>query len=111
VHFKGCVSIEGWDVVQISISLGGFDCIDFDMLALSKIVCIAAVVESVLSTTTIFAVVEVVVVVVLIFPCDVEAVDCALLLLLLLLLVNTVFVVVVVVVVASVLCRFDGLLF
>ena len=109
MHFKGCVSIEGWDVVQISISLGGFDCIDFDMLALSKIVCIAAVVESVLSTTTIFAVVEVVVVV-LIFPCDVEAVDCALLLLLLLL-VDTVFVVVVVVVVASVLCRFDGLLF
>jgi len=110
VHFKGCVSIEGWDVVQISISLEGFDCIDFDMLALSKIVCIAAVVESVLSTTTTFTAVEVVVIV-LIFPCDVEAVDCALLLLLLLL-VNTVFVVVVVVVVvASVLCRFDGLLF
>lgn len=109
MHFKGCVSIEGWDVVQISISLGGFDCIDFDMLALSEIVCIAAVVESVISTTTTFAVVEVVVVV-LIFPCDVEAVDCALLLLLLLL-VDTVFVVVVVVVVASVLCRFDGLLF
>jgi len=108
VGFKGCVSIEGWDVVQISISLGGFDCIDFDMLALSEIVCIAAVVESVLSTMTTFAVVEVVVV--LIFPCDVEAVDCALLLLLLLL-VDTVFVVVVVVVVASVLCRFDGLLF
>ena len=106
--FKGCVSIEGWDVVQISISLGGFDCIDFDMLALSKIVCIATVVESELSTTTTFAVVEVVVV--LIFPCDVEAVDCTLLLLLLLL-VDTVFVVVVVVVVASVLCRFDGLLF
>ena len=105
MRFKDCVSIEGWDVVQISISLGGFDCIDFDMFALSEIVCIAAVVESALSTTTTFAVVEVVV---LIFPCDVEAVDCALLLLLL---VDTVFVVVAVVVVASVLCRFDRLLF
>lgn len=91
--FKDCVSIEGWDVLHISVSPRRFDCINFDLIELlSEIVCIAAVaavaMELVLSTMT-----------TLVFPGDVEVVDCDLLLLLV---VNTV-------AAASVLFRVDGL--